>query len=137
MFVETKLGNVLHIIIIRNQSGVIQMSVIFSAAITGLGHLAHAVAAAREKWPGAYSEFELSQDGETVWEAGAEYAFVGFSEDGDFSRSIGKSGASVGRRIGKLKHDPDYRVWQLLAHDGEYIMLKGSYDTAEIFKRVS
>ncbi len=113
------------------------MSVIFSAAITGLGHLAHAVASAREYFPGTYSEFELSQDGETVWEASAEYAFVGFSEDGDFSLSIGKGDVSVGRRLGKLKNEPETRVWQIRSRDGEYIMLKGSADTAEVFKRVS
>ena len=113
------------------------MSVIFSAAITGLGHLAHAVATAKEHLPLAHSEFELSQDGETVWECGAEYTFVGFSEDGDFSLSVGRSGASVGRRLGRLKNEPDYRVWQLRTDGGEYIMLKGSADTAEVFKRVS
>lgn len=113
------------------------MSVIFSAAITGLGHLAHAVANARELLPLAHSEFELSQDGETVWEADAEYTFVGFSEDGDFSLSVGRSGASVGRRLGRLKNEPDYRIWQLRTEGGDYIMLKGSADTAEVFKRVS
>lgn len=113
------------------------MSVIFSAAITGLGHLAHAVADARERFPGIQSEFELSQDGETVWESDAEYAFVGFSEDGDFSLSVGRSGASVGRKLGRIKDEPDFRVWQLLTNCGEYIMLKGSADTAEVFKRVS
>ena len=115
------------------------MSVIFSAAITGLGHLALAVASAREMLPLAslaHSEFELSQDGETVWDAGAEYTFVGFSEDGDFSLSVGRSGASVGRRLGRLKNEPDYRVWQLHTERDEYIMLKGSADTAEVFKRV-
>ncbi len=113
------------------------MSVIFSAAITGLGHLAHAVANAKELLPLAHSEFELSQDGETVWEADAEYTFVGFSEDGDFSLSVGRSGASVGRRLGRLKNEPDYRIWQLRTEGGDYIMLKGSADTAEVFKRVS
>ncbi len=113
------------------------MSVIFSAAITSLGHIAHAVASARELFPAAHSEFELSQDGETVWEPGAEYTFVGFSEDGDFSLSVGRSGASVGRKLGRLKNEPDFRVWQLRTSGGEYIMLKGSADTAEVFKRVS
>ena len=113
------------------------MSVIFSAAITGLGHLARAVANAKEYLPLAYSEFELSQDGETVWEADAEYTFVGFSEDGDFSLSVGRSGASVGRRLGRLKNEPDYHIWQLRTDRGDYIMLKGSADTAEVFKRVS
>ena len=121
----------------NDKSEVIYMSVIFSAAITGLGHLAHAVASAKELLPLANSEFELSQDGETVWEAGAEYTFVGFSEDGDFSLSVGRSGASVGRRIGRLKNEPDYRVWQLNTERDEYIMLKGSADTAEVFRRVS
>ncbi|MBQ9902556.1 MAG: hypothetical protein IJM51_09285 [Clostridia bacterium] len=113
------------------------MSVIFSAAITGLGHLAYAVANVKERMPLTSSEFELSQDGETVWEAGAEYTFVGFSEDGDFSHSVGRSGASVGRRLGRLKNEPDYRVWQLRTEGGEYIMLKGRADTAEVFRKVS
>ena len=113
------------------------MSVIFFAAVTGLGHLAHAVASAAEKIPAAASEFELSQDGETVWDNGSEYTFVGFSEDGDFSLSVGRSGASVGRKLGRLKNEPDFRVWQLRTSGGEYIMLKGSADTAEVFKRVS
>ena len=113
------------------------MSVIFSAAITGLGRLASAVAFAREgMFPGGV-EFELSQDGETLWNSDCEYAFVGFSEDGDFTLSVGKTGVSVGRRLGRLKNEPDYRVWQLRTDSGEYIMLKGSADTAEVFRRVS
>ena len=112
------------------------MSVIFSAAITGLGHLAHAVANAKEYLPLTNLEFELSQDGETVWDSVAEYTFVGFSEDGDFSLSVGRSGVSVGRRLGRLKNEPDYRVWQLRTDGGEYIMLKGRADTAEVFKKV-
>ena len=35
------------------------MSVIFTAAITGLGHLAHAVANAKERLPMTNLEFEL------------------------------------------------------------------------------
>ena len=112
------------------------MSVIFSVAITGLGYLAHAVENAKEHLPLTDSEFELSQDGETVWDAETEYTFVGFSEDGDFSLSVGRSGASVGRRLGRLKNEPDYRVWQLHTDRGDYIMLKGRADTAEVFKRV-
>lgn len=112
------------------------MSVIFFAAVTGLGHLAHAVASAAEKIPAAASEFELSQDGETVWDNGSEYTFVGFSEGGDFSFSIGASPVSVGRKLGKVKHEPDCKVWQLHTTGGEYIMLKGYADTAEVFKKV-
>ncbi len=112
------------------------MSVIFSAAITGLGRLAHAVASAREIFPGRSEEFELSQDGETLWDADAEYTFVGFSEDGDFSLSVGRGGASVGRRLGRVKNEPGFRVWQLCAEGGDYIMIAGSADTSEVFRRV-
>lgn len=112
------------------------MSVIFFAAVTGLGHLARAVASAAEKIPTAASEFELSQDGETVWDNDTEYTFVGFSEDGDFSVSVGACPVSVGRRLGRVKHEPDCRVWQLRTAGGDYIMLKGYADTAEVFKKV-
>jgi len=112
------------------------MSVIFSAAITGLGRIAHAVASAREIFPRGGDEYELSQDGETLWDADSEYTFVGFSEDGDFSLSVGKGGVSVGRKLGRVKNEPGYRVWQLCTDGGDYIMVAGSVDTTEVFKRV-
>ena len=112
------------------------MSVIFSAAITGLGRLASAVAFAREgMFPGGV-EFELSQDGETLWNSDCEYAFVGFSEDGDFSLSVGREGVSVGRQIGRVTNEPDFRVWQLRTERGEYVLVGGSDDTSEVFRRV-
>ena len=115
------------------------MSVIFSFALTGVGHLAHAVSLAAEALlmeKSFRSEFELSQDGETVWSGNAAYAFVGFGEDGDFSSSFGKEPVSVGKRLGRLKDEPEYRVWQLKAAGGDYIMLKSRADTAEVFRRV-
>ena len=113
------------------------MSVIFSAAITGLGRLASVVASAREEvFPGSGSEFELSQDGETLWNGDSEYSFVGFSEDGDFSLSVGRSRVSVGRKLGRVKNEPDFRVWQLRTDCGEFIMVGGSADTSEVFRRV-
>lgn len=112
------------------------MSVIFSAALTGLGHIAHAAVSVAENLSRTFSVFELSQDGETVWGDCAEYSFVGFSEDGDFSTSVGAAGVSVGKRLGKLKYDSDSTVWQLCTGYGEYIMIKSSVDTAEIFQRV-
>lgn len=113
------------------------MSVIFSAALTGLGHIAHAAAAVAEKIPYMPVEFELSQDGETIWGNCAEYSFVGFSEHGDFSTSIGVCPVAIGKKIGKIKYDPDCKVWQLFSKCGEYIMIKSKVDTAEVFKRVS
>lgn len=113
------------------------MSVIFSFALTGLGQLAHAVSSVTENLPSFRSEFELSQDGETVWGECSEYTFVGFGEDGDFSTAFGTAHVSVGRRLGRLKDEPEYKVWQLRAADGDYIMLKSRTDTAEVFKRIS
>lgn len=113
------------------------MSVIFSFALTGLGQIAHAVSLAAEALPSFRSEFELSQDGETVWDESAEYTFVGFGEDGDFSSSFGKAQVSVGRRLGRLKDEPEYKVWQLCALDGDYIMVKSRTDTAEVFRKVT
>lgn len=115
------------------------MSVIFSFALTGLGHIAHAVSTVAESLPGLGSEFELSQDGETVWDECSEYSFVGFGEDGDFSTAFGTAAGSVsvGRRLGRLRDEPEYKVWQLRAAGGDYIMLKSRTDTAEVFKRVN
>ncbi len=112
------------------------MSVIFSVALTGLGHIAHAAASVAESLSRRYAEFELSQDGETVWGDCAEYAFVGFSEDGDFSTSVGVGSVSVGRRLGRLRYEADSTVWELCTYCGEYIMVKSRVDTAEIFQRV-
>lgn len=112
------------------------MSVIFSAAITGFGHVAHAAVSIAENFSRASSVFEMSQDGETVWGDCAEYSFAGFSEDGDFSTSVGTACVSVGRRLGKVKYDSDSTVWQLRTEYGEYIMIKSRVDTAEIFRRV-
>ncbi|MBQ4397726.1 MAG: hypothetical protein II828_09410 [Clostridia bacterium] len=115
------------------------MSVIFSFALTGVGHLAHAVSLAAETLlmkKTFHSEYELSQDGETVWNGTVSYTFVGFGEDGDFSSSFGREPVSVGRRLGRLKDEPEYRVWQLKAAGGDYIMVKSKADTAEVFRRV-
>lgn len=112
------------------------MSVIFSAALTGLGHIAHAAVSMAEKFPRMSAEFELSQDGETVWGDCAEYSFVGFSENGDFSTSVGVCPVAVGKKLGKIKYDPDSKVWQLCTSRGEYIMVTSKVDAAEIFKRV-
>lgn len=112
------------------------MSVIFLPAMAGLGHVAHAAASIAENLSHMSSVFELSQDGETVWGDCAEYSFVGFSEDGDFSTSVGADSVSVGRRLGKVKYDSDSTVWQLRTACGEYIMIKSRVDTAEIFRRV-
>lgn len=112
------------------------MSVIFSAAMTGLGHVAHAAVSIAENLSRTSLLFEMSQDGETVWGDCAEYSFAGFSEDGDFSTSVGADDVSVGRRLGRLKYDSDSTVWQLCTGNGEYIMIKSCVDTAEIFCRV-
>jgi hypothetical protein len=112
------------------------MSVIFSAALTGLGHIAHAAMSMAENFPHTFVEFELSQDGETIWKDCAEYSFVGFSEDGDFSTSVGVCPVAVGKKLGKIKYDSDCKVWQLYTGRGEYIMVKSKVDTAEVFKRV-
>lgn len=112
------------------------MSVIFSAALTGLGRIAYAAASVAENFPCISAEFELSQDGETIWSDCAEYSFVGFSENGDFSTSVGVCPVAVGKKLGKIKYDPDCKVWQLCTERGEYIMVTSKVDTAEIFKRV-
>ena len=112
------------------------MSVIFSVMMTGLGHVAHAAVSIAENLSRASSVFEMSQDGETVWGDCAEYSFVGFSEEGDFSTSVGAAGVTVGRRLGKVRYDSDSTVWQLRTDFGEYIMIKSRVDTAEIFRRV-
>lgn len=112
------------------------MSVIFSAALTGLGNIAHAAVSVAENFHCMSVEFELSQDGETIWGDCAEYSFVGFSEDGDFSTSVGVCPVAVGKKLGKIKHDNDSKVWQLCTGRGEYIMVTSNVDAAEIFKRV-
>ena len=112
------------------------MSVIFSFALTGLGQIAHVVSSAAEVLPSFRTEFELSQDGETLWNESSEYIFVGCGEDGDFSSSFGAAHVSVGRRLGRLRDEPEYKVWQLRASGGDYIMVKSRTDTAEVFKRV-
>lgn len=112
------------------------MSVIFSFALTGLGYIAHAVWSVAENLHSSSSEFELSQDGETVWDECSEYSFVGFGENGDFSTALGAVRVSVGKKLGKLRDEPDYKVWQLRAAGGDYIMLKNHTDTSEVFKRI-
>lgn len=113
------------------------MSVIFSAALTGLGHIARAAASVAENLTRISCEFELSQDGETIWGDCCEYSFVGFSENGDFSTSVGSCDVTVGKRLGKVRYDADSTVWQLNTCSGEYIMVKSKVDTADIYKRVS
>lgn len=113
------------------------MSVIFSAALTGLGHIAHAAVSVAENLTRTVCEFELSQDGETIWDDCNEYSFVGFSENGDFTTSVGSCPVTVGKRLGRVRYYSDSTVWQLKTGTDEYIMVKSSVDTADIYKRVS
>ena len=112
------------------------MSVIFSAALTGVGHIARAAVSLAERIPHASVEFELSQDGETIWGDYSEYSFVGFSENGDFSTSVGLCPVAVGKKLGKLKYEADSVVRKLCTSDGDYIMVTNDVDAAEVFKRV-
>ena len=112
------------------------MAVIFSFALTGLGHIARAVSTAAEKLPSFSTELELSQDGETVWNENGAYTFVGFGESGDYSSSFGTARVTVGRRLGRLRDEPEYKVWQLRASGGDYILLRSRADTTEVFKRI-
>lgn len=113
------------------------MSVIFFAAVTGIGHLAYSVASAAERLPSAGEEFELSQDGETVWSGDEAYTFVGFGKGTLRLACPGGIRMAVGRKIGRLRGEPERKVRRLRARSGEYIMVSAPADTAEIFRRVS
>ncbi len=126
------------------------MSVIFSAiltnftyaaqaatALTGLGYAAHKAASVTDRLS-RESDFELSQDGETVRSSDSTYSFVGFSENGDFSTAIATpSSVKVGKKLGKIRYDSDSSVWQLDTDNGEYIMIRSKVDSSEVFKKVS
>lgn len=112
------------------------MSVIFSAALLGLGRAAAAAYSAGVQLMPLHLEFELSQDGETIWEGIHTYDFVGFASGDDCSRVCADDGfISIGRKLGSVANDDFGKVRQLNTMQGNYIIVLGSGDEGEIFKR--
>lgn len=108
------------------------MSVIFSAALLGLGYIASAARQIGELVP-RHDRFELSQDGESLRCGELCYSFVGFCDCDDYSGLIGET-AKTGRRIGYLADDEDRWVWRIDCEEGDYLLLRGSFGSDEIYR---
>lgn len=109
------------------------MSVIFSAVLLGLGSVAATVMSAYERAVPLSIEFDLSNDGETLWQGDKVYDFVGFEGKG-FAPAIDSSlEASIGRRIGCIKDD-EAKVWQINTLMDEFVLVKAQGAQGEIYK---
>ncbi len=109
------------------------MSVIFSAVLLGLGSVAATVMSVAERAVPLSIEFDLSNDGETLWQGDKVYDFVGF-ESYNFAPAVDRElDASLGRRIGYVKDD-EARVWQINTLMDEYVLVKAQGAQGEIYK---
>lgn len=106
-------------------------SVIFTLALSHIGRAAGSVVSIAEQLP-LHRDFELSQDGESLFSSNKRYEFVGFSDDGSF---ISDSGERMlpGRRLGHLTNDGG-KVRQLNSSLNNYVMLYGVGDCAEVYR---
>ncbi len=109
------------------------MSVIFSAVLLGLGSVAATVMSVAERAVPLSIEFDLSNDGETLWQGDRVYDFVGF-ESNDLAPAIDREmEAAVGRRIGYVKDD-EAKVWQIDTLMGEYVLVRTQGAQGEVYK---
>lgn len=109
------------------------MSVIFSAVLLGLGSMAATVMSVAERAVPLSIEFDLSNDGETLWQGDRVYDFVGFENNG-FAPAIDREmEPALGRRIGYIKDD-EAKVWQINTLMDEYVMVRQNGTQGEIYK---
>lgn len=106
------------------------MSVIFSAVLLGLNHLASAVINITQNIS-QNDSFELSQDGESVFFENSRYDYVGYCDGGTFPSYIE---GSPGRRLGYLSNDNRIKVWQLDTPNDIFILVGVSCDCADIYR---
>ncbi len=109
------------------------MSHIFSAVLLGLGSVAATVVSIAERAVPLSMEFDLSNDGETLFQGDKVYDFVGFENSG-FSPAIDRElEASLGRRIGFVSDD-EAKVWQIDTLLGDYVLVRTGGTQGEIYK---
>lgn len=109
------------------------MSVIFSAVLLGLGSVAATVMSAYERAVPLSIEFDMSNDGETLWQGDRVYDFVGFENKG-FAPAIDRElEAALGRKIGYVKDD-EAKVWQINTLMDEYVLVRAAGAQGEIYK---
>lgn len=109
------------------------MSVIFSAVLLGLGSVAATVMSVAERAVPLSIEFDLSNDGETLWQGDRVYDFVGFGGE-SFAPAIDRElDPSLGRRLGYVRDD-DAKVWQINTLMGEYVLVRTPGTQGEIYK---
>lgn len=109
------------------------MSVIFSAVLLGLGSVAATVMSVAERAVPLSMEFDLSNDGETLWQGDSVYDFVGFENNG-FAPAIDKEmEPSLGRRIGFVKEE-NAKVWQINTLLDDYVLVRTPGTQGEIYK---
>lgn len=110
------------------------MSVIFSAALFGFGYVAAAASSIAEQIVPPALPFELSQDGETLWQGEHVYDFAGFTDGCDFSSSVGR-GVKVrkGKRIGYVENEEGTAVRHLETPSGEFVCLEDGCDEQAVY----
>lgn len=109
------------------------MSVIFSAVLLGIGSVAATVVSIAERAVPLSIEFDLSNDGETLWQGDKVYDFAGFENNG-FSPAIDSNlEASLGRKIGFVRDD-EAKVWQIDTLLDEYVLVRTPGAQGEIYK---
>jgi len=107
-------------------------SVIISAVLLRLSSIAGAAVGLVGHLP-QNRPFELSDDGEYLYNSGERYDFVGFSEDGSYITDNGCT-ASAGRRLGYVAGSSGCTVRSMTTDEGTYVMLRGASDCAEIYR---
>ncbi len=107
-------------------------SVIISAVLLRLSSIAGAAVNLAGYLP-KNRPFELSDDGEYLYNSGERYDFVGFSEDGSYITDNGVT-VSAGRRLGYVTGSSGCQVRSMNTGEGTYVMLQGASDCGEIYR---
>ncbi len=107
-------------------------SVIISAVLLRLSSIAGAAVNLAGHLP-QNRPFELSDDGEYLYNSGERYDFVGFSEDGSYITDSGAS-VSAGRRLGYVAGSSGCSVRIMPSDEGTYVMLQGASDCGEVYR---
>lgn len=111
------------------------MSVIFSAILLSLNSVTTRAASAIERSIPENHIFELSQDGETLWQDDAVYDYAGYRTEHSFAPAIDDACLpTVGKRVGFI-YEENATVYRIDCVGGEYVLVKYDGEYGDIYRK--
>ena len=115
--------------------GVNCVSVIFSAVLLSLNSVSTRAASAIERSIPENHIFELSQDGETLWQDDSVYDYAGFKTEHSFAPAIDDVCLpSLGKRLGHI-YEEDATVYRIDCIGGEYVLVRREGEYGDIYRK--